>query len=203
MSQLHNVFTLFLSLLVEAMPFLLFGVVLSSSLLLLVDEQKLITVLPKNPFLGALVGSCIGFLFPVCECGNIPVARRLLTKGVAPGVAIAFLLAAPTINPVVIWSTWVAFRGQPEIVILRVVFSLIIAVSVGCLFGWGANIVELLQPRLAKRFLFRQSNHVDSLSLTTPIGDIPKLMQPGTYLLGESGQSLFPSPLTSEQTLGS
>ncbi len=203
MSQLHNVFTLFLSLLVEAMPFLLFGVVLSSSLLLLVDEQKLITVLPKNPFLGALVGSCIGFLFPVCECGNIPVARRLLTKGVAPGVAIAFLLAAPTINPVVIWSTWVAFRGQPEIVILRVVFSLIIAVSVGCLFGWSANIVELLQPRLAKRFLFRQSNQVDSLSLTTPVGDISKLMQSGTYLLGESGQSLFPSPLTSEQTLAS
>lgn len=199
MSQLHNVFTLFLSLLVEAMPFLLFGVVLSSSLLLLVDEQKLITILPKNPFLGALVGSCIGFLFPVCECGNIPVARRLLTKGVAPGVAIAFLLAAPTINPVVIWSTWVAFRGQPEIVILRVVFSLLIAVTVGCLFGWGVDIAELVQPRLAKRFLFMQSSQVESLSLSSRAedSDLPRLMQPGTYLLGESGkkQSLAASPL--------
>ena len=196
MSQLHNVLTLFLSLLVEAMPFLLFGVILSSSLLLLVDEQKLITILPKNPFLGALVGSCIGFLFPVCECGNIPVARRLLTKGVAPGVAIAFLLAAPTINPVVIWSTWVAFRGQPEIVVLRVIFSLIIAVSVGCLFGWGADIVELLQPRLAKRFLFMQSKQVDSLSSNPLMSDVPKLLQSGTYLLGESGseKSLVSSP---------
>jgi len=187
------------------MPFLLFGVILSSSLLLLVDEQKLISTLPKNPFLGALVGSCIGFLFPVCECGNIPVARRLLTKGVAPGVAIAFLLAAPTINPVVIWSTWVAFRGQPEIVVLRVVFSLIIAVSVGCLFGWGANIAELLQPRLAKRFLFAESNQAISPSFKTISDDIPQLLQSGTYFLGEPGnnRSFSPSLLTSDRVLAS
>ena len=78
MNQLHNAFTLFLSLLVEAMPFLLLGVLLSSSLLFLVNEKQLIAQLPKNPFLGAVVGSCVGFLFPVCECGNVPVARRLI-----------------------------------------------------------------------------------------------------------------------------
>ena len=41
-SQLHNAFTLFLSLLVEAIPFLLLGILLSSFLLLVVDERNLI-----------------------------------------------------------------------------------------------------------------------------------------------------------------
>jgi hypothetical protein len=122
MEQLNNAFTIFLSLLVEAIPFLLLGVVLSGLLLLFIDEGKLVAAMPRNPILGAFVGSCAGFLFPVCECGNVPVARRLLMQGVPMPVAVGFLLAAPTINPVVIWSTWVAFRDQPEIVVLRVAF---------------------------------------------------------------------------------
>ena len=188
MSQLHNAFTLFISLLVEAIPFLLLGVLLSSFLLLLVDERKLIPKLPQNPLLGALVGSCIGFLFPVCECGNVPVARRLLLKGVSPAVAIAFLLAAPTINPVVIWSTWVAFNGQPQIVILRVVFSLLIAVTIGCLFSLQKDARELLQPRLVKRLNFILSDRENIRSLESGKGEISTFLQSGTFLLGESQQ---------------
>ena len=184
MSQLHNAFTLFISLLVEAIPFLLLGVLLSSSLLLLVDEKKLITKLPKNPLLGALVGSCIGFLFPVCECGNVPVARRLLLKGVSPAVAIAFLLAAPTINPIVIWSTWVAFNGQPQIVVLRVVFSLIIAIVIGCLFSLQKDAKELLQPRLIKRLNYLEQP--DTQLDWEKQAKVPALLQSGTFLLGSN-----------------
>ena len=186
LSQLHNAFTLFLSLLVEAMPFLLLGVLLSSFLLLVVDERNLIAKLPQNPILGALAGSCVGFLFPVCECGNVPVARRLLLKGVSPAVAIAFLLAAPTINPVVIWATWVAFGEQPQIVILRVFFSLIIATVVGIIFSVQKNAQGLLQPALEKRLRFAgqqkswQSNFSDQ-------EEIPLLLQSGTFLLNNSG----------------
>ncbi|BCX06593.1 MAG: hypothetical protein KatS3mg066_0452 [Fischerella sp.] len=136
MNKLNNGFTLFLSLLVEAMPFLLLGVLFSSLLLFFVDERKLVDKMPKNPLLGALVGSMVGFLFPVCECGNVPVARRLLMQGVPTSVAIGFLLAAPTINPIVIWATWTAFRDQPEIVVLRVVFSLSIATIIGFVFSF-------------------------------------------------------------------
>lgn len=114
-NQLQSGFTLFLSLLVEAVPFLLLGILLSSVLLLFVDEQALIRRLPRSPLLWALVGSCIGFLFPVCECGNVPVARRLLVQGLPTSVAIGFLLAAPTINPIVIWATWTAFRDQRKL----------------------------------------------------------------------------------------
>lgn len=170
-NQFNNAFTLFLSLLVEAIPFLLLGVLLSSLILWLIDEKKLMATIPKNPFLGALCGGLFGFLFPVCECGNVPVARRLLMQGIPPSVAISFLLAAPTLNPIVIWSTWTAFRDQPEIVIFRVIFSLVIAVIIGCLFSVQTDMRPLLQPALA-RFIQPQIN------------PISPLLQSGTFMLG-------------------
>ena len=188
LNQLHNAFTLFLSLLVEAIPFLLLGVLLSSFLLLVVDERNLIAKFPRNPVLGALVGSCVGFLFPVCECGNVPVARRLLLKGVSPAVSISFLLAAPTINPVVIWSTWVAFGDRPQIVILRVVFSLIIATVVGIIFSVQKNAQGLMQPALAKRLKFAfQPNSLQSDLLAQE--EVPFLLQSGTFLLNNTGKT--------------
>ena len=184
MVQIHNAFTLFLSLLVEAMPFLLIGVLLSSSLLFFIDEGLLIAKLPKNPFFGSVVGSCIGFLFPVCECGNVPVARRLLLKGVSPSIAVSFLLAAPTINPVVIWSTWIAFGEQPSIVFLRVLFSLIIAIFVGFVFSQQKDTRPLLQPTLIKQLTRWQSNYNrERIDLKQKQETISPLLQSGTFLL--------------------
>ena len=149
MNQLLSAFTLFLSLLVEAIPFLMMGVLLSGVLLIFVDERKLVAILPKNPFLGALAGSLLGFMFPVCECGNVPVARRLISQGAPISVAVSFLLAAPTINPVVIWATWTAFRDQPEIAVLRVVLSLVNAVIVAMVFSSQKDLRAILQPNIA------------------------------------------------------
>ena len=149
MNQLLSAFTLFLSLLVEAIPFLMMGVLLSGVLLIFVDERKLVSILPKNPFLGALAGSLLGFMFPVCECGNVPVARRLISQGAPISVAVSFLLAAPTINPVVIWATWTAFRDQPEIAVLRVVLSLVNAVIVAMVFSSQKDLRAILQPNIA------------------------------------------------------
>jgi uncharacterized membrane protein YraQ (UPF0718 family) len=191
MNQLNTAFTLFLSLLVEAIPFLLLGVLLSSLLLLFVDERKLISAMPRNPVLGAIVGSCAGMFFPVCECGNVPVARRLLLQGAPTPVAIGFLLAAPTINPIVIWSTWVAFRDQPEIVVLRVLFSLGIAVFIGCVFSVQADLRPLLKPAIT-RSMPRPEKGVggDLRSASTKKEQTPMLLQSGSYLLGQPGAPL-------------
>lgn len=194
MNQFHNAFTLFLSLLVEAMPFLLLGVLLSSLLMLLIDERQL-PKLPRNPVLGALVGSCVGFLFPVCECGNVPVARRLLMQGVPTSVAIGFLLAAPTINPIVVWSTWIAFRDQPEIVILRFAFSLAIAVIVSCVFSIQKDSRPLLQPQLAKRLDLLMSH--SSTPKKPRREKVPVLLQSGTFLLGQTEEPLRMEQLSS------
>jgi uncharacterized membrane protein YraQ (UPF0718 family) len=201
MDQLHKAFTLFLSLLVEAIPFLLLGVLLSSALLLLVDERKLIAKIPRNPFLGSLMGSLAGFLFPVCECGNVPVARRLLMQGMPTSVAVGFLLAAPTINPVVIWSTWVAFRDQPEIVVLRVVFSLAIATIIGWIFSVQKDARPLLQPLLATRLTYLMSRPLSGATSPRQASPTPILLQSGTFLLDRPGQPLRMDGLISASSL--
>jgi len=151
-------------------------------LLFFVDERKLIAYLPKHAFWGALAGSMVGFLFPVCECGNVPVARRLLMQGAPSPVAIGFLLAAPTVNPIVLWSTWTAFRDQPEIVVLRLFLSLTIATIVGWVFSAQTDLRPLLQPSVARampRLADNQSNQPDQ--------SLSPLLQSGTFLLGQAG----------------
>ncbi len=188
MVQINTGFTLFFSLLVEAMPFLLIGVIFSSVLLFFVDERKLVGVLPKNAFLGALAGSLIGLMFPVCECGNVPVARRLLIQGAPTAVSVGFLLAAPTVNPVVFWATWVAFRGQPEIVFMRVGFTLLIATTVAWVFSRQGDIGPFLQSSVARsRFRDRTPEVSAASSSAASSSDIPSLLQGGTFIQGTGG----------------
>jgi uncharacterized protein len=184
MNQLNNALTLFFSLMVEAMPFLLLGVLFSSALLLFVDERKLIAITPRNPLLAAFVGSLIGIIFPVCECGNVPVARRLIVQGAPASMAIGFLLAAPTVNPIVFWATWTAFRDQPEIVFMRVGFSLLIATIVGWVFSTQKDFRPLLQTAIARSMAVPRSK---GKKTTAPGSD---LLQSGTFILGQSGKPL-------------
>ncbi len=191
MTQIYSAFTLFTSLLVEAMPFLLMGVFLSSGLILFFDEGNLIKRIPNHPFLGSIIGSLFGFFFPVCECGNIPVARRLLLQGLPTSVAISFLLAAPTINPIVLWSTYVAFRVQPEVFWLRIIFSLTIAISVGCIFSLQKDPRPLLKPLLAKRLtvIFEQEEEKKACE-TSSLTPEYSLLQSGSFLLSSQGQTV-------------
>jgi hypothetical protein len=187
-NQLNNTLTLFFSLLVEAFPFLILGVLFSSALLLFVDERRLIAAVPRNPLLAALMGSLIGCLFPVCECGNVPVARRLIVQGAPSAMAIGFLLAAPTVNPIVFWATWTAFRDQPEIVFLRVGLTLLITTIIGWVFSTQKDIRPLLQPAVARAV--RPGEKGDRVSFQNSGAGKPTLLQSGTFILGEVGQPL-------------
>ncbi|PSB17031.1 hypothetical protein C7B61_01720 [filamentous cyanobacterium CCP1] len=190
MNQVNNALTLFFSLLVEAMPFLLLGVLFSSILLLFVDERKLIAAVPRNPLIAAFAGSLIGCFFPVCECGNVPVARRLIVQGAPPSMAIGFLLAAPTVNPIVFWATWTAFRDQPEVVFLRIGFSLFIASIVGWVFSTQADLRPLMQPNVARVMPAPRSNGAIDSKAANLDDSASTLLQSGTFLLGQSGQPL-------------
>lgn len=181
MAQLNNALTLFFSLMVEAIPFLLLGVIFSSVLLLFVDERRLLRMVPKNALLAALMGSFIGFLFPVCECGNVPVARRLIVQGAPSAMAIGFLLAAPTVNPIVFWATWTAFRDQPEIVFLRIGLSLLIATIVGWVFSTQTDMRPLLQTTVARSLPPPKAKPTTAES---------PLLQSGTYFLGQGNQPI-------------
>ncbi len=186
MEQFNSAFTLFLSLMVEAIPFLLIGVFFSGILTFFVSERQLLRWMPKNPLLGSLFGSCIGFLFPVCECGNVPVARRLMTQGAPSSVAIGFLLAAPTINPIVFWATWTAFRDQPEIVFLRIGISLAIATLMGYLFSFQSDLRPFLQPSLVATLDARRQREEEQNAL----GSGSSLLSSGTFFLGQSQKPL-------------
>lgn len=171
--------TLFLGIVVEALPFLLLGVLLSGLLSTFASEQQLLRWLPQQAWLQSLAGGALGFFFPVCECGNVAVARRLILKGIPPHVAIAFLLAAPVFNPVVIFATWVAFRFQPEIVVYRVVFSLAIATVVGWMFSAQKDLAPILQPSLLEQV--RRNRSIERASSQA------SLLSGGTFVLGASG----------------
>ena len=123
--------SLTLAVFVEAVPFLAVGAIISSILEVYFPPDLLARLIPKRPAWGVLLGLGAGLIMPTCECGVVPVARRLLSKGVPPHVAVTYMLAAPVINPVVLVSTWVAFRGNVPLVLGRAVVSAVIAVCLG------------------------------------------------------------------------
>lgn len=126
--------TLFIAVVVQAMPFLVGGVLLAATISTLVSERFIRRVLPRNPVLAVPAAGIAGAALPGCECGSVPVGRGLMERGVAPGVALAFVLASPAINPVVLVTTAVAFPGRPEMVLARFLASLAVAVAVGWLW---------------------------------------------------------------------
>ena len=136
--------TIFLSLFIEAAPFLIAGSIVSGFIAVYVDQGMVERFIPNQPLLAALAGAGLGFIFPVCECGVVPVTRRLYGKGLPLPVGIAFLLAAPVINPVVIFSTYAAFGWGP-VLWGRAVFSMLVAFSVGLIFHL-ARPREILLP---------------------------------------------------------
>ncbi len=128
--------TRFLGMFIEAVPFLLLGTLASGLIEAFINQDDVARFVPRNPLLAALAGGVMGFAFPVCECGVVPVARRLYRKGLPTPVGITFLLASPVINPIVIASTYAAFHARAmEIVYLRVAIAFAVAVIIGLLFS--------------------------------------------------------------------
>ena len=126
--------TIFISIVVQALPFLVLGVVLSGAIAAFVPASFWKRALPKNPALAVPVAGCAGAVLPGCECASVPVANGLMARGVTPAAALAFLLSAPAINPIVLASTFVAFPGEPMMVVARFTASLATAMVMGWLW---------------------------------------------------------------------
>jgi uncharacterized membrane protein YraQ (UPF0718 family) len=117
---------------VQALPFLVFGVLLSGVIAAFVSPAALRRALPARPAVAVPVAGAAGLVLPGCECASVPVARRLIGQGVPDAAALTFLLAAPAINPVVLVATAVAFPGEPRMVLARFIGSL----ATACVLGW-------------------------------------------------------------------
>lgn len=130
----------FLSVVLEGVPFILAGVVLSGLIDAFLPPRVLARLLPRHPAGGILLGGALGAILPMCECGIVVVIRRLLQKGLPLSSATAYMLAAPVVNPIVAVSTYAAFRGQGplEMMLCRIALSFAVAVVI-------ASIVHFLR----------------------------------------------------------
>ena len=126
----------FLSVLLEGIPFLLLGSLISGLVDAFVSPERLARILPRNPVAAVVMSGLLGLVFPMCECGSVVVIRRFLRKGLPVGCAVTYMLGAPIVSPVVALSTFAAFRGQHplEITLLRLGIGFLIAVGVGLIF---------------------------------------------------------------------
>jgi uncharacterized protein len=129
---LQNWMTVFIAVVTQALPFLVLGVLLSAAIAVFVPPSFFARVLPKRPVAAVPVAGLAGLVLPGCECASVPVAGALVRRGVTPAAALAFLLSAPAINPVVLTATAVAFPRNPEMVVARFAASLVVA----CAMGW-------------------------------------------------------------------
>ncbi len=137
--------TRFLGIFVEAVPFLLLGSITSGLIETFIKSDDIMRYLPRNRLGAAIGGAFLGLVFPVCECGVVPVARRLFKKGTPVSLGIAFLLAAPFMNPIVFASTYIAFGFGP-VFIGRIIVTILVAVTVGVVVGSFAQRSAVLKP---------------------------------------------------------
>ncbi len=140
----------FLSVVLEGVPFILAGVVLSGLIDVFLPPRVLARILPGNAAAGILMGGVLGAVLPMCECGIVVVIRRLLQKGLPLSNAMAYMLAAPVVNPIVAVSTFAAFRGQGpmEMMLCRIGLSFAVAVTMaGIVYFLRRSFV--LRPDLA------------------------------------------------------
>ena len=135
MTRLATGWAIFQGLLIEALPFLLLGVTIAGLARWLVPQSTWVRRLPRHPLLAPLVGALLGFALPACECGNVPVARRLLASGAPLGTGFGFLFAAPVLNPIVLASTWAAFPDKTWLLWARPAGAFLIALSLSALLG--------------------------------------------------------------------
>lgn len=125
----------YLGIIVEALPFLLIGAVLSALIQIYLSDELIKKIIPKNSIIAYFIAAISGILFPVCECAIVPITRSLIKKGLPIGVGITFMLAVPIVNPVVIMSTYYAFPNNINIVIYRTIGGVIGALIVGMIVG--------------------------------------------------------------------
>jgi len=127
--------TIFVSILIESMPFVLIGVFISGIIQMFVTEEMVRKWVPKNNVLAVLYSALIGALFPACECGIVPITRRLVAKGVPLHAAVPFMLTGPIINPVVLFATYIAFGSSLKMLLYRSIFAVVVAVVIGLILS--------------------------------------------------------------------
>jgi uncharacterized membrane protein YraQ (UPF0718 family) len=146
-TRVQDGLTLSLSVLIESLPFVMLGVVLSIAVQVWLPAGVIERFMPRRAWLRRAILSLLGMLVPVCECGNVPFARGLLMRGVSPAETLTFLVAAPIVNPIVIITTHAAFGWDGGILVARIVGGWLIANLIGWIYSRHPDPSSLLTGR--------------------------------------------------------
>lgn len=139
--------TLTVGIVVQALPFLVLGVIASGAIAAFMPKDLLARLTPKSPALAVPAAGLAGMVLPGCECASVPVSQALLRRGLSQAAALSFLLAAPAINPIVLVATAVAFAGSnPTMVWARLIASLVAVLAV-CWLWLGVGKAEWMKPQ--------------------------------------------------------
>ena len=123
--------TVFVAIVLQAIPFLVLGTLLSAAIAAFVSPEAVARLVPRRRLWAVPVAGLAGAALPTCECTSVPIAGRMISTGFPVAAALTFLLSAPAINPVVLVATAVAFPQTPQMVVGRLVASLLLAVVMG------------------------------------------------------------------------
>lgn len=176
-------FAIFLSIIIEALPFVLLGTILSGCIEVFVTPDLVQKNLPKAKFPRILFGSLIGFVFPSCECGIIPIINRFLEKKVPSYTAVPFLATAPIINPIVLFATYSAFGNSLRFLILRLLGAILVALALGVMLAFFVDDDILKESAEPSHFHdYRHENFLKRIYLAL-VHAIDEFFDTGRYLV--------------------
>jgi uncharacterized membrane protein YraQ (UPF0718 family) len=136
MDRLLQLNTIFISIVIEAFPFIVVGAFVSALIEVFVSENAIFRILPKNRVLSVVAASLMGVLFPGCECGIVPITTRLVKKGMPLSSAISFMLSGPIINPIVLFATFIAFGDSWTMVWYRAGLTIGVSIATGIVLSF-------------------------------------------------------------------
>jgi uncharacterized protein len=173
--------TIFISILIESLPFILLGVLISGIIQIFVSEEMIAKIIPKNPILSVLSAIGAGVFFLACECGIVPITRRLIAKGVPLSAAIAFMLSAPILNPIVLFSTYIAFGNSWSMVFYRGGIAFAVVLIIACILSFQFKTNQLKHEHI-------ENNHHHNLTFKGKITgmfkhSIEEFFSVGKYLI--------------------
>ena len=189
-----NVNTIFLSIILEAIPFILLGAFVSAFIQSFISENTIQRIIPRNAYLAVIPAALLGIIFPICECAIIPVVRRLIKKGMPEHVGVVFMLSAPILNPVVYASTYIAFKNTPYMANARMIVGFISSIIIGLIVYHFFKGKKILKERLTTIHQHHHDHHHshNNRILDTLYHASDELFDTGKYLfIGAFFASLF------------
>lgn len=131
---IQAIVTVALSIIMQAIPFLLLGALISSFIQIALSPGLLVKYLSNDKFGTFIIAAMAGIFMPVCDCGMVPVVSGMLKKKIPLPQTMTFWLASSAVNPIVLLSVYYAFPEKPYMVLFRMLGGVTIALMVGFVF---------------------------------------------------------------------